>query len=174
MTSVEGSAPPLSPVEKLSSTHITDSFDCGEPALNRFLKRYAIIKQQANSAQIYVACRGKTIVGYYALVAASAEPEAAPARIRHSLARHPVPLLLIARLAVARTEQGRGLGQALLKDALLRASNAADIAGMRAVAVHSKDGAARAWYEHFDFEPSPTDPYHLFLLVKDLRALLKP
>jgi len=84
-----------------------------------------------------------------------------------------VPLLLIARLAVDRAEQGKGLGKALLKDALLRCSNVADIAGVRAVAVHAKSNAARSWYEHFDFEPSPTDPYHLFLLMKDLRALLR-
>jgi GNAT superfamily N-acetyltransferase len=80
--------------------------------------------------------------------------------------------MLLARLAVDRREQGRGLGQALLKDALLRTAQAAEIAGMRALLVHAKDDAARAWYESLDFEPSPTDPYHLFLLMKDLRALL--
>ncbi len=166
-------APPLSPVEPLSARHDVASFDCGESALNRFLKRYALINQQAHSARTYVACREQVVVGYYTLVAGSAEPRDVPARIQRGLARHSVPLLLIARLAVDRAEQGTGLGKALLKDALLRCSNVADIAGVRAVVVHAKSDAARSWYEHFDFEPSPTDPYHLFLLMKDLRALLR-
>jgi predicted N-acetyltransferase YhbS len=80
--------------------------------------------------------------------------------------------MLLARLAVDKSEQGRGLGGALLKDALLRTTQAADIAGIRALVVHAKDDEARAWYGRFDFEPGPTDPYQLFLLMKDLRALL--
>jgi GNAT superfamily N-acetyltransferase len=80
--------------------------------------------------------------------------------------------MLLARLAIDRTEQGRGLGKALLKDALLRTAQAADIAGIRALLVHAKDDEARAWNEGFDFEPGPTDPCQLFLLMKDLRALL--
>ena len=82
-------------------------------------------------------------------------------------------MMLLARLAVDQTEQRRGLGKALLKDALLRTSQAAEIAGIRALLVHAKDDEARAWYASFDFEPSPTDAYHLFLLMKDLRALLE-
>ena len=88
------------------------------------------------------------------------------------LARHPVPVMLLARLAVDLTWQGRGLGKALVKDALLRTAAAADIAGIRALLVHAKDDEARGWYEALEFEPSPTDPYHLFLLMKDLRAML--
>lgn len=173
MTRTGREIPPQSPIETLSSKHSADSFDCGEPALDRFIKRYALINQKAHSAQTYVACREQVIVGYYTLVAASAEPEGVPTRIKRGLARHPVPLLLFARLAVDRREQGKGLGKALLKDALLRSSNAAEIAGVRAVAVHAKSDTARSWYEHFDFEPSPTDPYHLFLLMKDLLALVE-
>ena len=80
--------------------------------------------------------------------------------------------MLLARLAIDRTEQGKGLGKALLKDALLRTAQAADIVGIRALLVHAKDDEARVWYESLEFEPSPTDPYHLFLLMKDLRPLL--
>jgi len=80
--------------------------------------------------------------------------------------------MLLARLAIHQSEHGRGLGKALLKDALLRTVQAADIAGIRALLVHAKDDEARAWYERFEFEASPTDPYHLFLLMKDLKALL--
>ena len=87
------------------------------------------------------------------------------------LARHPVPVMILARLAVDTSIQGKGLGAALLKDALLRTVQAADIAGIRCLLVHAKDEAARKWYESWEFEPSPTDPYHLFLLLKDLKAI---
>lgn len=89
------------------------------------------------------------------------------------LARHPVPLILLARLAVDRRWQGQGIGKALLKDAMLRTAQAADIAGIRALAVHAKDDAAKAFYERFDFVPSRTDPMHLYVLLKDVRRLLK-
>ena len=81
-------------------------------------------------------------------------------------------MLILARLAVARGHQGKGLGKALLKDALLRTAQAADIVGIRCLLVHAKDEAARQWYGAWEFEPSPTDPYHLFLMLKDLKLLL--
>lgn len=164
---------PLSAVEKLSASHETDAFDCGKEPLDRFLRRFALVNQKAGSAQTYVVCRGeRRVVGYYSLAVGAVERADAPGRVAKGLAKHPIPVMLLARLAVDRTEQGRGLGKALLKDALLRTVQAADIAGIRALLVHAKDDAARAWYESLDFEPSPTDPYHLFLLMKDLRALL--
>jgi len=88
------------------------------------------------------------------------------------LARHPVPVMILARLAVDVDHQGRGIGKALLKDALLRTAQAADIAGIRCLLVHAKDDTARQWYAGWEFESSPTDPYHLFLMLKDLKALL--
>lgn len=164
---------PLGRVEKLSASHALGDFDCGQEPLDRFLKRFALANQASGGAQTYVVCRaGGRVVGYYSLSVGAVEHAAAPARVTKGLARHPVPVMLLARLAVERAEQGRGLGKALLKDALLRTNQAADIAGIRALLVHAKDEAARAWYASFDFEPSPTDPYHLFLLMKDLRAIL--
>lgn len=164
----------LGQIEKLNTTHALDAFDCGKDPLNRFLKRYALTNQQAGSAQTYVVCRGPNIVaGYYSLCVGAVEFEHAPTRVGKGLARHPIPIMLLARLAVDRSEQGRGLGKALLKDCLLRTAQAADIAGIRALLVHAKDDEARAWYEAFDFEPSPTDPYHLFLPMKDLQILTR-
>lgn len=163
----------FSAVRKLDATHDIDAFDCGKEPLDRFLKRHALVNQKASSAQTYVVCRGeKHVVGYYSLAVGAVEHADAPTRVGKGLARHPIPVMLLARLAIDRAEQGKGLGKALLKDALLRTAHAADIAGVRALLVHSKDDEARAWYEGFDFEPSPTDPYHLFLLMKDLRSLL--
>ncbi len=160
-------------IEKLDRKHVTDAFDCGSEPLNRFLIRFALPNQQAEASQTYVALAGKQIVGYYTLVVGQVECADAPERLTKGLARHPVPIMLLARLAVAQPWQGRGLGQGLLKDAMLRTLRAAEIAGIRAFAVHAKGEAARAFYEHFDFVPSPTDPFHLFRLVKDIRALLK-
>lgn len=168
-----GEEEPLSAVEKLNTTHDVDSFDCGKPPLNNFLQRYALVNQKAGSAQTYVVSRGQQrVVGYYSLAVGGVEHEDSPARVGRGLAKHPIPVMLLARLAIDQSEHGRGLGKALLKDALLRTTQAADIAGIRALLVHAKDDEARAWYERFDFEASPTDPYHLFLLMKDLKALL--
>lgn len=159
-------------VGKLSAADDVDAFDCGNPALNQFLQRYALINQKANSAQTYVCCVEGAVVGFYSLVVGSVDPGAVPSRLSKGLARHPVPVMILARLAVDRAHQRKGLGQALLKDALLRTAQAADIAGIRALLVHAKDEVARQWYETWEFEPSPTDAYHLFLLLKDLKSLL--
>ncbi|MDD5298400.1 MAG: GNAT family N-acetyltransferase [Rhodocyclaceae bacterium] len=159
-------------VRKLAASDLLDTFDCGEPALNRFLQRFALANQQANSSQTYVCCLGGYIVGFYTLAVGSTALEATPERVRKGLARHPVPVMILARLAVDGAHQGKGLGQALLKDALLRTAQAAEIAGIRALLVHAKDDAARQWYESWEFEPSPSDPFHLFLMLKDLKALL--
>jgi len=162
------------PVRKLDVADVVSAFDCGHPALNQFLQRYALVNQKANSAQTYVCCMAGEVVGFYSLAVGSVEPESAPGRVIKGLARHPVPVMILARLAIDRKHQGAGLGAALLKDALLRTLQAADIAGIRTLLVHAKDDAARSWYEGWGFEPSPTDSYHLFLLLKDIKALLSP
>ena len=160
------------PVRKLAATDQVDAFDCVENALNQFLQRYALVNQKANSAQTYVCCQGDVVAGFYSLAVGSVDPEVAPPRVMKGLARHAVPVMILARLAVDRQHQRQGLGQALLKDALLRTAQAADIAGIRCLLVHAKDDAARRWYEAWEFEPSPTDPHHLFLMLKDLKAML--
>ncbi len=152
---------------------MVEAFDCGREPLNRFLSRYALQNQQAGPAQTYVALAGDLIVGYYTLVVGQVEYDDAPQRLSKGLARYPVPIMLLARLAIAVEWQGKGLGAGLLKDAMLRTLQAAEIAGIRAFAVHAKDDEAKAFYEHFDFESSPSDSYHLFRLLKDIRGLLK-
>ena len=161
-----------SPIRKLLATDQVDSFDCGETALNQFLQRYALANQKANSAQTYVCCQDDVVVGFYSLAVGSVEPEAVPPRVMKGLARHPLPVMILARLAVDKENQRRGLGQALLKNALLRTAQAADIAGIRCLLVHAKNDAARQWYESWEFEPNPTEPYHQFLILKDLKNLL--
>src|SRR5213593_3890121 len=160
-------------IEKLRRDHHVDVFDCGQEALNRFLVRYAFQNQQAEASQTYVALVGDEVVGFYTLVVAQVEFGDAPQRLGKGLAKHPIPLMLLARLAVAASRQGKGLGSGLLKDAMVRTLQAADIAGIRAMAVHAKDDDARAFYERFGFVAAPTDPYHLFVLLKDVRVILK-
>lgn len=161
---------PLNRPVSLDASHDLSAFDCGAPALNDYLRKYAFQNQQSHSARTYVATRGERVVGYYTLAAGSVRREETTARVAKGMSRHPVPVILLARLAVDRTEQGKGLGAALLKDALSRAAQAADVIGCRAVLVHAKDEAAKAFYQRFGFEPSPVDELHLYLLMKDVKA----
>jgi GNAT superfamily N-acetyltransferase len=141
-------------VERLRRDHDVGAFDCGKEALNRYLKRHAWANQQAEAARTYVVAIGLAVVGYHSLAAGSVNR---------------VPVVLLARLAVDLAHQGKGLGPALLKDALQRAAAASQTIGARALLVHAKDDEARAFYEHFGFDPSPTDQLHLFLVMKDLK-----
>jgi len=163
--------PSLSSVEPLSEAHDISQFDCGaHESLNQWLRRFALTNQKSESARTYIVHRGNCVVGYYSVSAGSVSVEEAPGRIAKGLARHPIPVILLARLAVDKSEQGIGLGKALLKDALIRIARAADIVGARAVLVHAIDEPARKFYEHFGFEASPIHELQLMLLMKDLRA----
>jgi GNAT superfamily N-acetyltransferase len=164
--------PPLKGPIPLEAKHDYSAFDCGVSALNSYLKKFALQNERSQSARTYVAIRGERVVGYYTLAAASARREETPARVAKGLAAHPVPVILLARLAVDVNEKGRGLGTGLLKDALLRTAQAAAIVGCRAVMVHAKNEQAMAFYQRFGFTPSPTDSFRLFLLMKEITAAL--
>lgn len=170
MSSIDDSAKPR--IEKHAKSHVVEEFDCGADALNTYLRRFALTNQSAGAAQTYVAALSGRVVGYYSLCTAQVEHAEVPERVRKGLARHPIPVILLARLAVDRAWQGRRLGAALLADALRRVVSAADVVGIRAVMVHAKDEGARHFYEHFDFDPSPFEPLQLFLLVKEIARLL--
>ncbi|MCF7978584.1 MAG: GNAT family N-acetyltransferase [Chromatiaceae bacterium] len=159
-------------IEKLRRDHPLDGFSSGTESLDRFLLRHALTNQQANASQTYIGLHDDEVIGFYTLVVGEVAYEDAPERLTKGLARHPVPIMLLARLAVAVTWQRRGIGMGLLKDAMRRTLQAAEIGGIRAFAVHAKDDDACGFYAHFGFAPSPTDPLHLYLLVKDLRPLL--
>lgn len=163
---------PLTPPDVLSSDHSLNDFDCGDPTLNKWLKRYAMLNQQANSARTFVVCKEKSVIGFYTLAVGSIEHEIAGERIKKGLARHPIPVMILARLAVDLNFQGQSVGSGLLKDAILRTLEAADLAGIRAIFVHAKDEKARRFYNRFDFEPSPIDPMKLMLLIKDARKTI--
>jgi len=160
---------PAPSVERLARTHDVARFACGSPELDRFLIRHALQAQQAHSAQTYVAVSDGEIIGFYTIVAGEVRHAEAPERVAKGMPRHPIPLLVLARLAVRIQEQGCGVGSILLRDALARTLQIAEMIGVRALAVHAKDDKAVAFYRHFGFTPSPSDARHLFMIVKDIR-----
>lgn len=159
-------------IAKLALVHDATEFDSGSPALDKYIKVHALQSQRASIAQTYVAVVGTTIVGYHTLVVGSVTHEEAPERLKKGVPRHPVPVMFLARLAVDKTWQGKGLGSALIVDAIRRVLQVAQIAGVRAVAVHAKDDAAVRFYQHLGFEPFPGQPLTLYRLLKDIRAML--
>ena len=156
-------------IEKLERGHLLDTFDCGDEALNRFLSRYAWPNQQASASQTYLALADDQVIGFYTLVVGDVAFEDAADRLKKGLARHPIPVMLLARMGVDLSWQGQRIGSGLLKDAMRRTVQAADIAGIRAFIVHAKNEQVRDWYMRFDLIPSPSDSLHLSVLVKDLR-----
>jgi ribosomal protein S18 acetylase RimI-like enzyme len=162
-------------VERLAAHHVLDGFDCGVAAETEWLLRHARQAQAAGTAVTWVACdQDRPVVrGYYTLCNASVAPEQATARATAGAGRYPIPAVLLARLGVDRQAQGRGLGGALLRDALKRTAKQAEQVGVRVVLVHAENDEAKEWYQwRANFEPMPGNPLHLMLLMKDLRRTL--
>jgi GNAT superfamily N-acetyltransferase len=164
----------LRPVRKVEANDDLDRFGCGVPALDEWLRRFALSDQRAGASVTYVLERGSQVVGFYTLAPHTIESEAAPGRLGAGLPRQrPIPVILLARLGLDRSIQGTGLGGELLKDALARCAAAADDIGGRAVLVHAKDAGAAAFYQRYGFVPLEQNPNHLFVLMKDLRASIR-
>ncbi len=149
----------------------TTEFYSGEPSLDDYLRRRALASNVQGASRCFVTCRDGRVVGYYALASASVQHSDVAGKVRRNMP-DPVPVILLSRLAVDRKERGSGLGKNLLRDAILRSVEASNIIGVRALLVHTLNDTARAFYAHFDFEPSPTDPLHLLLLIRDARAVV--
>ena len=158
----------------LSEEHDCDGFNCGHALLNEWLRRHASQNQRANAARTFVVCREQEplVIGYYSLAVGAVDHAAAPACVRKGLARHPIPAIVLARLAVDISYQRKKIGRGLLKDAILRTLHAADIAGIRAIFVHAQDDRARGFYERFGFESSPLNPQQLMLMIKECREII--
>ncbi|MBK6999732.1 MAG: GNAT family N-acetyltransferase [Rhodoferax sp.] len=164
---------PLFGTVPLAADFAVAEFSCGRFALDDYLIRHAWHAQRANTARTFVALRGDRVVGYYSLAAASIEPDQAPPRVLQGAGRYPIPLTLLARLAVDQSEQGAGLGKALLKDAMKRFLVAHEQVASRALLVHAADDTARAFYQAYGFEPARFNPLHLYLLPKDMARALR-
>jgi GNAT superfamily N-acetyltransferase len=159
--------------QPLERGHDRESFACGEPELDRWLADHALAAQTSGSARVFASTDGSRVIGYYALVATQLQPHEAGERALKGQSRNrPIPAVLLARLAVDQDHQGKGLGRSILQDAMLRTNAAAAELGIRLMLVHAKHEQASRWYKRFGFEESPTDPLHLLLLMKDLRAYL--
>lgn len=164
----------LRPVRRLVAGDDLAAFDCGVPALDEWLRQFALSDQRSGTSVTYVLERGKRIVGFYTLAPHSIDPSGAAARLAEGLPRQrPIPVILLARLGLDQTEHGSGLGGDLLRDALARCAAAADEIGGRAVVVHAKDEVAIGFYRRYGFQPLPQNPNHLYVLMKDLRASMR-
>jgi GNAT superfamily N-acetyltransferase len=161
--------------QPLGNEHRINGFDCGVGSLSIWLVKHARAAAGAGFARTYVVVDTEQdrVVGYHALSLASIEQADATKRGREGMPQHPIPAMLLARLAVDKTVQGKGIGAFLLRDAMSRALSVAEQAGMRLLLVHALNDEARAFYEHFGFEPSPSDAMNLQLLVKDIRLALE-
>jgi predicted N-acetyltransferase YhbS len=162
----------LSAPEPLASQHQLDSFSSGVPVLDDWLKRRALANQATGASRTFVVCEACTVVGYYALASSAVSVGQAPGRFRRNMP-DPIPVVVLARLAVALTHQGHGIGRALFQDAARRVVRAADAIGIRGMIVHAISAQAAAFYRRLGFDPSPLDPMTLMVTLADLRASMK-
>ena len=164
----------FSTVEALGPAHSLAGFDCGSAAQSEWLVDHALQAHRAGLSRVYVV-RGiddeqERVVGFYALAAGSVAPASASRRMMQGAGRYFQPVVILTRLGVDKSVQGVGLGRALVVDALRRIAGASEVIGVRAVLIHCESESARDFYLRLAaFEPSPTDPMHLLLLLKDLR-----
>jgi len=156
---------------RLSRTHYCSQFDSGSPQLDDWLRRRALSNEELGGSRTYVACEGVRVVAFYSLANGAVARQGAPGKIKRNMP-DPIPVMVLGRLAVDRRLQGRGLGKALLGDAILRTLRAAEIAGIRAILVHAKKDRARLSYERFGFQSWATRPLTLTLSLQEAAAQL--
>ena len=166
MGAMSRSNQPLRAPEKLRADHNLSGFECGEPSLDDWLSRRALQNEKSGASRTYVVCSGQQVVGYYALAVGAVANAHAPGRVRRNMP-DPVPVMVIGRLAVHKDYQGKKIGPSLLRDAVLRTLQAADIAGIRAILVHAISERARQFYEECGFIASPMDPMTLMITVSE-------
>lgn len=163
-----GGADEISAPEHLTPEHDLATFDSGVPALDDWLKRRALANEQVGASRTYVVCASGRVVGYYALATGGVAQAAAPGRVRRNMP-DPVPVMMLGRLAVDRAYQDQGLGVGLLRDAVLRILQAAELGGIRAILVHAISDEAKRFYERHGFVASPIDPMTLMITVADAK-----
>jgi GNAT superfamily N-acetyltransferase len=159
------------PPQTLAARHETEPFASGVDSLDQWLKRRALKNQTSGASRTFVACDGRRVLAYYALASSAITVDATPGRVRRNMP-DPVPVAVLARLAVNQSLRGKGWGRALVKDAGLRVIQAADAIGIRAVLVHALSADAKAFYERMGFEPSLLDSMTLLITLNDLKASL--
>lgn len=158
--------------EKLTAEHDVSAFKSGEPTLDDWLKRRAPANEESGASRTYVVCSGGRVVGYYALANGAVAHSDVTGRVRRNMPE-PIPVMVLRRLAIDEAYQGRRLGAALLRDAILRTLQAAEIAGIRAILVHAISEDAKKFYERCGFSPSPVDPMTLMITLADAEKVLR-
>jgi len=159
----------LSPPQLLADHHDIDSFSSGEASLDDWLRRRSRANQVSGATRTYVACEGESVIGYYALASGAITVESAPGRFRRNMP-NPIPVAVLARLAVDRHWQGKGIGRALFRDAALRVAQAAEVIGIRGMVVHAISEEAKKFYVALGFDPSPREPMMLTATLSDIQA----
>jgi GNAT superfamily N-acetyltransferase len=159
----------LLPPEPLADRHDIGDFTSGETSLDDWLRRRARANQVSGATRTYVACVEKRVVGYYALASGVVTVASAPGRFRRNMP-NPIPVAVLARLAVHRDWQGKGIGRALFRDAAHRVAQAADAIGIRGIVVHAISEAAKSFYVALGFVPSPREPMTLMVTLSDIVA----
>jgi predicted N-acetyltransferase YhbS len=162
----------LSRAAPLADHHQVDDFHSGEPTLDDWLRRRARANQASGATRTFVVCDGEAVVGYYALASGAVALASVPGRFRRNMP-DPVPVAILARLAVDHAYQGRGLGRALFRDGARRVAQAADAIGIRGIVVHAISEEARTFYLALGFDPCPHEPMTLAVTLADIRAALK-
>ena len=163
----------LSAPRPLDASHRLQGFDCGKPALTDWLSRHALQVQSSGSARTFVVCDEDRVAGYFSLTVGQIDTLEAPERVRRGMGQYPIPLVILARLAVDLDYQRQGLGFSLLQDAIRRTVVIAEQAGIRALLTHPVDAEADALYRRFGFEPTPAHERQLILLLKDARRFVR-
>lgn len=159
--------------EPLGSQHRLEGFDCGKPALNEWLQRHARQAQNSGSTKTFVVADEGRVAGYFSLTVGQIDTLEAPERIRKGMGQYPLPVVILARLAVSVQDQGRGIGFGLLQDAIRRTMLIAEQAGIRAMLTHPFDEDAARFYTRFGFISSPLRAQQLLLLLKDARRWVR-
>lgn len=160
------------PPEPIKPTHDVETFDCGNPTLNDWLRKRALQNETTGASRTYVVCYEEKVVGYYSLANGSIIHAEAPGRIRRNMP-DPIPVMVLGRLAVDVNHQSKGIGKGLVKDAVLRTLQASEIAGIRAILVHALDEDAKAFYvDRCGFTPSPVHPLTLIVMLADVKKSL--
>jgi predicted N-acetyltransferase YhbS len=161
----------ISAPAKRSAEHDTDGFECGEPVLNEWLRRRALQNEASGASRTYVVCVGRKVVAYYTLSAGAVAHAHSPGRIKRNMP-DPIPVIVLGRLAVDQAFHGQGIGAGLLRDAVLRTLQAAEIAGVRAILVHAIFEGAKRFYEKFGFVESPVDPLTAMISVAEASKII--
>lgn len=162
---------PLTRPEPLADIHELNDFFCGVTSLDDWLKRRARANQVSGASRTFVAAADHKVVGYYALASGAIATASSVGRFRRNMP-DPIPVAVLARLAIDRSQQGRGLGRALFRDCALRVAHAADSIGIRGIVVHAISDQAKAFYQALGFDPSPAEPMTLMVTLTDVRHLL--